>query len=289
MGAWGTAIKDNDTFADIYDEFFDLYDKGEIPQDISKKLIAENQELINDSEDNSNFWFALALAQWETKTLDNKIFLIVEDIIISGKDLQSWRDLDASEDDIKKRKIILDKFLEKIKTEKPKAKSRKKPKNIKPIFVTGDCISFKLKNGNYGGAIVLATDPDTELSLNLIASTNINKSAKPTVSDFENADALMCTFGNWKNEPKITWYFPPLPKNITLDFEVIGTMSVDIEYDRNNTSGDAYPFKPSYSGGWQFMIESIDKQFEYEMNNPKPKNRLTIKQLIKKKKFFGLF
>ena len=38
MGTWGTAIKDSDAFADIYDEFFDLYNKGGQPNNISKKL-----------------------------------------------------------------------------------------------------------------------------------------------------------------------------------------------------------------------------------------------------------
>ena len=28
MGTWGTGISSNDTFADIYDEFFDLYNDG---------------------------------------------------------------------------------------------------------------------------------------------------------------------------------------------------------------------------------------------------------------------
>lgn len=128
MGTWGTAIKDNDTFADIYDEFFELYNNGEKPQDISKKLFADNQNLINDFEDSSNFWFALALAQWETKSLDNKVLATVEEIILTGKDLQSWRDLEADKGDIKKRKIVLDKFLEKLKTDNQRLKPAKKLK-----------------------------------------------------------------------------------------------------------------------------------------------------------------
>ncbi|MES2679405.1 MAG: hypothetical protein V4635_05945 [Bacteroidota bacterium] len=289
MGAWGTAIKDNDTFADIYGEFFELYDKGESPQDISKKLFADNQELINESEDGSNFWFALALAQWETKSLDNKVFSTVEDIILTGKDLQSWRDLDADENDIKKRKIVLDKFLEKIKTDKPKAKARKKPKNIKPVFSTGDCLCFKLKNGNYGGALVLSTNTDPEFGLNLIASTNINQASKPTIKDFDNSDVLMCNFGNWKDEPKITWYFPPLPKNDPPAFEVIGKSQIEIPYDSKEYSSKKYPFHPTFSGGWHQIINAVDMQLEHEKSSPLPKNRLTIAQVTKKRKWWDIF
>jgi len=39
MGTLGTAIKDNDAFADIYSEFFDQYNDGGQPDSISKKII----------------------------------------------------------------------------------------------------------------------------------------------------------------------------------------------------------------------------------------------------------
>jgi hypothetical protein len=39
MGAWGTAISSNDTYADIYSEFFNLYNDGLEVDEISKILI----------------------------------------------------------------------------------------------------------------------------------------------------------------------------------------------------------------------------------------------------------
>ena len=73
MGAWGTAISSNDTYADIYDEFFSLYNEGHTVGEISKRLIADNQETINEPDDSNNFWFALVKAQWECKQLDTDI------------------------------------------------------------------------------------------------------------------------------------------------------------------------------------------------------------------------
>ena len=139
MGAWGTAISSNDTYADIYSEFFDLYNDGIDVAEISKKLIADNQETINDTDDCNNFWFALAKAQWECKQLDKDIFDRVKKVIETGADLEVWRQLDADEKDIKKRKGVLDKFLADLQTERPKAKSRKKkiiPKNRKRQIIT---------------------------------------------------------------------------------------------------------------------------------------------------------
>lgn len=54
MGAWGTAISSNDTYADIYGDFFDLYNDGFEVAEISKKLIADNQEIITDADNSDN-------------------------------------------------------------------------------------------------------------------------------------------------------------------------------------------------------------------------------------------
>ena len=202
MGAWGTAISSNDTFADIYSEFFDLYNSGLDVAEISKKLIADNQETINDKDDCNNFWFALAKAQWECKQLDKDIFDKVKKVVETGADLEVWRQLDADEKDIKKRKVVLDKFLADLQTEKPKAKPRKKKIIRQPIYEKGDCLTFKLSNGNYSGAVVLEAVKDTEYAYNLIASTRINQTSKPTKKDFENAEVLLLNYASWDNQRK---------------------------------------------------------------------------------------
>lgn len=186
MGAWGTAISSNDTYADIYDEFFDLYNEGQSLEEISKKLIADNQETINEPDDSNNFWFALAKAQWECKQLETKILERVKQIIETGSDLQVWRRLDADEKNIKKRKVVLEKFWADLQTERPKTKPRKKKVIKQPPFDKGDCLTFKLANGNYGGAVVLEAIKDTEYGHTLIATTRINQPTKPTKNRFRN-------------------------------------------------------------------------------------------------------
>jgi hypothetical protein len=106
MGAWGIAISSNDTYADIYGEFFDLYHEGLDVVEISKKLVLNNQETIHDAGNCSNFWFALAKAQWECKQLDKELFENVKIIIESGADIEVWRQLGADEKDLKRRKWI---------------------------------------------------------------------------------------------------------------------------------------------------------------------------------------
>lgn len=283
MGAWGTAISSNDTYADIYDEFFDLYNDGQSVEDISKKVIADNQETINEPDDSNNFWFALAKAQWECKQLDTKILERVKQLIETGSDLEVWRRLDADEKDIKKRKVVLDKFLADLQTERPKAKSRKKKIIRQPPFDKGDCLSFKLANGNFGGAVVLEAIKDTEYGHTLIATTRINQPTKPTKIDFENAEVLIANYANWDDNFNIKWYLPIRHKHIAHLIEKVDTIEVQINYNINKSmNGFVADFDV-------WVIQVADQQFKSEETKARPTTKQTIKELTKKKSKWKLW
>lgn len=277
MGAWGIAISSNDTYADIYDEFFDLYNDGQSIEDISKKLTADNQETINEPDDSNNFWFALAKAQWECKQLDTVILERVKQIIETGSDLEAWRRLDADGKDIKKRKVVLDKFLADLQTEKPKAKSRKKRVIKQPPFEKGDCLTFKLANGNYGGAVVLEAIKDTEYGHTLIATTRINQQTKPTKSDFENAEVLIANYANWDDNFNIKWYLPIRHKLTAHLIQKVDAIEVQISYDINKSM-------KGYVADFDiWVIQVADHQFQSEKTKSRPTTKQTIKELTKNK------
>jgi hypothetical protein len=281
MGTWNTSIKGNDASSDIYSDFFDLYNDGKSPDEISKKIFTDYQEVLDNPQDCNNFWFALALAQWETKSLDGKVYNKVKEIIESGKDLKVWEELGANKKDIQKRKDVLDKFLVTIQTEKEKAKTPKKIKPKDPIFKTGDCLTFKLKNGNFGGALVIGSDFGSKYGYNLVASTRINKKNKPSLTEFEKADVLIVNYAQWNNFDRISWYLPKYFKKDYNDcFELIGNVKIDKHYKVN----EIYDFKVSYSGDWLNIIADLDRQFEHELTNKRPDRKLTIKEIIRDKK-----
>lgn len=270
MGTWGTAIKSNDISADIYAEFFALYNEGKEPSKIKDKLISENPEGSND------FWFALALALWETKSLPTEILEKVRQIIKSESDLKLWEELDVSTSDIKKRKVVLEKFLTKLESEKPKAKAPKKKKFKEPIFEIGTCLVFKLENGSYGGAIVLSSDWITGYGYNLIVTTKLNQLTKPTLDDIENSEILINNYANWQNSINWSWY---LPDDFQTDnFEAIGKLEIEKKYHPNETK-----ILAGYTANWDFISSSILKQMEYEKTNEKTKTFPT-KRLLKNKK-----
>lgn len=128
MGAWSEKIKDNDTTSDIYSAFFDKYNSGENPDLISKSIKTEYAHYFSDSDDRNNALIGLALAQWETKSLESDLHREIKDLVESGKDLIIWKDLGANEKLLKKRKTELDKFLTQISTERDKPKRRIRPK-----------------------------------------------------------------------------------------------------------------------------------------------------------------
>lgn len=284
MGAWGTAISSNDTYADVYDEFFELYNSGLEVNEISKRLIENNQETINDPDDGNNFWFALAKAQWECKQLNIELYNRVKNIIKTGTDIEVWRQLDADENDLKKRKLVLGKFIADISTERPKAKARKKkkePKILQPVFEKGDCITFKLDNGNYGGAVVLEAIYDTAFGYNLIAGTRINNILKPAVNDFENTTVLVQNFGMWRDSPNIHWYSPVRHNNVASLFEVVAKIKVDKTY--TYYVGDATEYG-SCADLDIWIIEQINRQFAFETESTKSEKIITIKELTKASK-----
>ena len=124
MGTWNTKINGNDTFQDIYQNFFDLYNQGKNPADISKQIQGDFAEMFNDYDDRNNSLFGLALAQWETKSLDPIVYKQVKEIIETGNDLEVWKGLGADEKTLQKRKREVEKFLTQISTEKEKPKRR---------------------------------------------------------------------------------------------------------------------------------------------------------------------
>src|SRR5690606_18390998 len=119
MGTWGTGILSSDFSSDIYDDFFSLYNEGKNVKEITELLVNENKEtLIELSNDACEFCLVIALPQWECKALEEAVFNKVKNIVETQEILSYWKEENASTSDIKKRGKVLDKFLEKLQTER---------------------------------------------------------------------------------------------------------------------------------------------------------------------------
>ena len=287
MGYWGTEILSNDISSDVYDCYFELYDKGEKPATIAEILIKENKDLEEDNDidcgDYNNFWFSLALALWETNSLDIKTLDIVKKIIDSERDIECWADLGASEEDIQDRKIVLEDYLKKLSSQNLNPTERKKATKTEPIFEKGECLIFKLPNNNYGGALVLEADNDSNEGWNLIATTKINMVTKPTIQDFHKAGVLVINYDNSENKPKIEWYNPSKFHEYSDYFQKIGKLKVERKFSlKDNTISN------SFSKCWDGIINQVVIQLDYENNN-KASKPLLLSKLISKRKWWQFF
>ena len=290
MGAWGTGISSNDTYADVYDRFFDLYNDGLSVSEASSKLIRENQETIGISEDAPNFWYALAKAQWECKELAQEVLARVEHYIQTGEDLKIWKELGATESDLKSRHRALSKFLTKLRSEKTSAKKRKKKKFYDSIFRKGDCLVYKMENGNYGGAFVLTDEQMTVGGVNYIAITTIDKPVKPSLEDFQTADVYIRRMkedfiqdnllkSKWVDRPEIVGYSTLTTKFMDFEIEVIGSLPLYKEFK---------PETESYSN-WIWFKKLLQIKEEYESVHGKPKTVLKLSEWTKRPPRFPLF
>jgi hypothetical protein len=288
MGAWGIGISSNDTYADVYERFFDLYNDGHSVSETSSKLISENQETIEIFEDAPNFWYALAKAQWECKELAQEVLARVEHYIQTGEDLEIWRELGATPSDLKSRQRALSKFLTTLRSEKASARKRKKKKYYDSIFQKGDCLVYKMDNGNYGGAFVLTEEKSTLVGINYIAITTIDKSAKPVLEDFETGEVYIrraeeysfrgTEFSKkWVDQPQIGGFDAMSFPKRDVEIEVIGNLPVQRQYQPSRIV--AY--------GWSALRIILPVRQQYESLNGKPKSTLRLNIWIKKRGIFG--
>jgi hypothetical protein len=272
MGTWGTDIKQNDTSAEIYADYYEQFNNGIKPADISEKLIKDYKEIIDNVQDSNNFWLSLALAQWETNSLSLDVVDRVTTIIKGGFDLEVWRELEATDEDVIKRKVVLEDFLEKILTRSPPSITRTEVP-VKPIFSRGDCLVFQLHSGNYGGIVILDERHDPEWNSNLVALTRLNQIQKPTVADFEKSELLLKSFVKWKNNKEIYWLATEHFYEVAKDsFEIIGRLSIKRKYSPDEIRG--------FSMDWTLPIRNANAQFEFELKNSKPMETLSILSLI---------
>ena len=281
MGTWGTGISSNDVYEDINYEFFDLYNRGIDVSEITEKLMTDHKELIASPEDQNNFWLTIAKAQWECKALDSKVLKRVQTIVDSDSDIKLWKELDASQSDLNKRRKVLHTFLLKIQTEKKNARRRVKKKFRDSIFKKGDCLVFKLSNGDYCGAFVLESEKGTEYGLNLIATTRIRSKNKPIVKDFEDAEIHfsmeeIIAFKNNKLSSKyapvaqISWCHAQFYKKAETKFEVVGQLKVLKTFDFNK---DYQRFS-----NWDNLPHDLDSYYSNLAKN-KCKTNLSLKKL----------
>lgn len=278
MGAYGTGILDNDTSGEVYDKFTELLkDKLEIPAII--EIIEEDfKEYKLGKYSKTDFIFGLGLALWENCALDKVRLNQIKEFIDSDTDIKIWQELEGSEKDVKKRRSVLKSFLKKIEVPRSKPLKKRKKKVIEkpPVFKIGDCLSFKLANGNYGGAIVIGEHGlDTHYTAsNVIITTTINQKDQPTQEDFLAANVLVVNHHSHKNTVCINEYLANSFEEYKDRFSVVAQLEIKSEiplYFLGNFCGNS---------SWNYLYEQFEMEIAWEKKIRRKIKVLSIKDVL---------
>lgn len=250
MGAWGTAVSSNDDYADVYEDIMDEFNKGIPIETVIHKVTEKYGNEFEDDENSlHNLYFAAAFAAWECGMQDDKLYIKIKEIIESGSDIKCWRELGASNQDIKKREKALLSFLTKLSTPKEKPK---KPKQIKfkpALFEKGDVLSILLDDGSYSGAVVLENLKESdEFGTNFIVKAFMNNNEKPTISEILNSNIL-----------DFAWYMDIYYKKYIKRIEKIGNIQIEFKY---NSSGPG----STHSGWVSFVSSNNENEYKIQEN-----------------------
>ncbi len=157
MGCWGMGITQSDEYCEIYERFMEEYDEGKPLLEI-KKDILDDYLLEFDENDGvlHDVFFAIGKAEWMCGGISGDIYEKISHIIRNGENISFYRELEASESDLKLRKKNLDKFLLTLSIPRGKIKKRRVPtekyvevkKPKLPSFRCGDIFSYEI-DGKY--------------------------------------------------------------------------------------------------------------------------------------------
>lgn len=280
MGAWGTGINQNDTYQDLIIEFMDLYNDNVELKDIPKLINEKNDNIANDMDEYSSYWFAMAMGQWKCGGLQPEVLEKVQEIYNTNKGLDLWNEENAAEKGaLEKHRKAIFKFIEKIKVPNEKPTKRKKIIPRPCYFVTGDCLSIKLSNGLYGAAYVLNHNDDPKDGQNVVAYIDYFSEIKPTVNDILNCPLLKHDYDGWPNAFAVKLFLVRTMAKHISKIELVGS-EMPSSYSENffNTKFKHVPISNLWS--WNETDKLLNRQFEFNKQRKKDYEHITISQLI---------
>ena len=121
MAFWGMGLDQSDEFCKTYDEYMDLYDIGLEPIEITQQML---NKYFEDSIPH-NALFAIAKAEWNLGFCSKNIFSRVNEIIDNGENIEYYRLLGFSAQELKERHEKLLKFQALLQTAKKAPRKRK--------------------------------------------------------------------------------------------------------------------------------------------------------------------
>ena len=145
MGTWGVAIFSDDLAADLRTDLTELIGEGLSVSEATDRLMTEYTSSLNDPDEKTVFWIALASAQWKIGRLEERTKQTALQIMDDGSDLIRWQ----NPKDRARRAEVLEKARAELLSAQPPAK--RIPRSIKEAndWQIGEIIGFRLSSGKW--------------------------------------------------------------------------------------------------------------------------------------------
>jgi hypothetical protein len=202
MVVWGTAIFSDDLAADTRDLFTDLLAEGLTAEQATQQLVSESADRLQDPDDSTVFWLALAATQWRLGRLTDTARDRAVQIIDSDIDLRRWNEAKISE--INQRKKHLAKLRAQLLGPQPKPRKLKRIEKSTTDFQPGDVATFHLDEGISVRFCVLKVWGDRGGNYANICLLGIDDGNTPDIKSLSLTDTLGPHYTMLDHEPSET-------------------------------------------------------------------------------------
>ncbi|HLO53617.1 MAG TPA: hypothetical protein VK169_04975 [Saprospiraceae bacterium] len=272
MGTWGPGIFQNDTNADIWVEFKELYNKGLSLKEIRYKLEKEYKPQ-SDIEYFGEIWTGIAYGQWMCGDVEDYTFKKLNDAI-KLKRLTLWVD---DKKLLEKRIKAISDFIQKIQTPRPNPLKRKKIVIRHSFFKKGDIIGIKLNPNYYIAAIVTDHQDFENDGENTIAFTDLLFKDQTTLNEVLNSNMLYLDIGGSYK------YYRGFYKALFSARNMAKQIDKSIIIDKIDDTEFLLLSVGTPIGDWTKIENIVEEQFNFLKNNKtdRPLN-ITVKQFLKR-------
>jgi hypothetical protein len=184
-----------------YDSFFTYYNRG-----LSIGTVHQRMKMILKSVPEGQtiyFWLGLALAEWESGDLRPETKSSLDTYLLTT--LRSPEEAYSGAEDYEIDMIVelLAEMKDILDSENPEPREPELLKRVDPIYKAGDCVAFRLENGNWGGFVAVneIVDPvDISAGRNHVAALSINQEEVPIEGDFMKSRFLYVNIDGLPNQ-----------------------------------------------------------------------------------------
>lgn len=141
LASWGPKLYQDDVTQDVRDEYKDQLKRGLTNEQVTKKIIEENKDYIEDYDDAPLFWFALADTQWKLGRLLPFVKEKALEYLELGKDLEKWQD--EGKKNYETRKKVLQDLKTQLLSQMPTEKKISQYRLYKCEWQVGDVFAYK--------------------------------------------------------------------------------------------------------------------------------------------------